>query len=55
MIAENSKPVEHNEFAADSHLLTVAQQQAESYNKGKVVTGIIGTADEWNREVDRIN
>ncbi|HIF9512616.1 TPA: 5'-methylthioadenosine/S-adenosylhomocysteine nucleosidase [Photobacterium damselae] len=54
-LREKGKPVEHTEFAADNHLLTVAQQQAKSYNKGKVVTGIIGTADEWNREVDRIN
>ncbi len=28
---------------------------AEGYSHGKVVEGKIGSADEWNREIDRIN
>ena len=54
-LREQGKLVEHNAFYADKGLLNIAQSMASSYKKGKVVTGIIGTADEWNREIDRIN
>ncbi|WP_412547371.1 hypothetical protein [Photobacterium piscicola] len=54
-LREQGKLVEHNNFAADKGLLHIATTMANNYTKGKVVTGIIGTADEWNREVDRIN
>lgn len=54
-LREQGKLVEHNAFYADQGLMNIAQSMASRYKKGKVVTGIIGTADEWNREVDRIN
>lgn len=54
-LREQGKLVEHNDFAADKGLLHIATTMANSYTKGKVVMGVIGTADEWNREVDRIN
>lgn len=54
-LRDQGKLVDHNAFYADKGLVDIAQSMASSYKKGKVVTGIIGTADEWNREVDRIN
>ncbi|SMY16277.1 5'-methylthioadenosine/S-adenosylhomocysteine nucleosidase [Photobacterium aquimaris] len=54
-LRDQGKLVEHNAFYADQGLINIAQSMASTYKKGKVVTGIIGTADEWNREVDRIN
>ncbi|SFG97669.1 adenosylhomocysteine nucleosidase [Desulfotomaculum arcticum] len=43
-----------NGFAGDPELIKVAQSVIDSYKQGNVVTGVIGTADEWNRELDRI-
>ena len=54
-LRDQGKLVDHVAFYADQGLVNIAQSMASSYKKGKVVTGIIGTADEWNREVDRIN
>ncbi|ANU26169.1 5'-methylthioadenosine nucleosidase [Planococcus versutus] len=42
-------------YDADSELLTAANKVKESYTKGKVVEGTIGSADLWNNEVDRIS
>ncbi len=54
-LREQGEVVAHNRFSADRDLLALAQSLAPTYSKGKVVTGVIGTGDEWNREVDRIN
>ncbi|MGL4475923.1 MAG: 5'-methylthioadenosine/S-adenosylhomocysteine nucleosidase [Shewanella sp.] len=54
-LRENGDVVKHNHFNADPALVALAQSLASTYTKGKVVTGIIGTGDEWNRELDRIN
>lgn len=43
-----------NGFEGDPELIKIAQTATDSYKHGKVVTGVIGTADEWNRELDRI-
>lgn len=42
------------EFEADKNLVETAMSLASSYEDGNVVEGIIGSADEWNRELDRI-
>lgn len=41
-------------FKSDSELVKAARDTAEEYSQGKVVVGKIGTADFWNREIDRI-
>ncbi|PKH26404.1 5'-methylthioadenosine nucleosidase [Enterobacterales bacterium CwR94] len=42
------------QFAADPQLLKAADQAVAGYQKGKVVSGVIGSADVWNSELDRI-
>ncbi|MGL4446974.1 MAG: 5'-methylthioadenosine/S-adenosylhomocysteine nucleosidase [Shewanella sp.] len=54
-LRENGEVVKHNHFKADPALVAAALSQAPHYTKGNVVKGIIGTGDEWNRELDRIN
>ncbi|WP_119008373.1 5'-methylthioadenosine/S-adenosylhomocysteine nucleosidase [Vibrio superstes] len=54
-LREDDKVVEHEQFFANPELVKLALEQAEHYSQGKVVKGVIGTADEWNRELDRIN
>ncbi|MGE0362467.1 MAG: 5'-methylthioadenosine/S-adenosylhomocysteine nucleosidase [Vicinamibacterales bacterium] len=41
-------------FAADGGLLAAAERAAPLYQRGRVVTGVIGSADVWNSEIDRI-
>lgn len=54
-LRENGKLVEHTSFAGDPELVGRALGMADRYQHGRVVAGIIGTADEWNRQVARIN
>lgn len=54
-LRENGKLVEHSSFAGDPELVGRALGMADRYQHGRVVAGIIGTADEWNRQVARIN
>ncbi|VVS91547.1 5'-methylthioadenosine/S-adenosylhomocysteine nucleosidase [Desulfoluna spongiiphila] len=49
------EPKEFQDFKGDSHLLKVAENTAGTYKNGKVVKGVIGSADQWNRELDRID
>lgn len=42
-------------FNADEQLLAAADKVIDSYRKGKVVRGVIGSSDVWNSELDRIN
>ncbi len=42
------------QFAADPQLMKAAEQAMPAYTKGKVVEGVIGSADVWNSELDRI-
>lgn len=42
-------------FNADEQLLAAADNVKDSYRKGKVVRGVIGSSDVWNSELDRIN
>jgi adenosylhomocysteine nucleosidase len=39
---------------ADEELLAMARSVRTSYTKGRVVDGVIGSADVWNSELDRI-
>ena len=41
-------------FEGDKELLAVANSVKDKYESGKVVEGTIGSADEWNKEIDRI-
>lgn len=54
-LRENGKLVEHSSFAGDPELVGRALGMADRYKHGRVVAGIIGTANEWNRQVARIN
>lgn len=45
---------ENKLFSGDQYLVETFTKEGSQYKHGKVVQGIIGTADEWNREVDRI-
>jgi adenosylhomocysteine nucleosidase len=51
---ENSKIEKYASFKSDSKLVKVALSVANKYKHGKVVKGKVGSADVWNREVDRI-
>ena len=42
------------QFPADANLLSIAEGVKGSYTQGKVVEGVIGSADVWNSELDRI-
>jgi adenosylhomocysteine nucleosidase len=42
------------QFPADSALLSVARSTAHLYLRGRVLEGVIGSADMWNDEIDRI-
>jgi len=41
-------------FRADERLVDVARRVGSSYTMGRVVDGVIGSADVWNSELDRI-
>lgn len=41
-------------FRADESLLEIARQMRAGYKPGRVVDGVIGSADVWNSELDRI-
>ncbi|MGL4738706.1 MAG: 5'-methylthioadenosine/S-adenosylhomocysteine nucleosidase [Cellulosilyticaceae bacterium] len=43
-----------NRFEGDEALLAAANSVKDTYKKGKIVEGTIGSADEWNKEIDRI-
>ncbi|MCG8530793.1 MAG: 5'-methylthioadenosine/S-adenosylhomocysteine nucleosidase [Desulfovibrionales bacterium] len=49
---------EHSEkgsvLKGDAALLDTAKRVAGAHTKGQVVEGVIGSADQWNRELDRI-
>ncbi|GAA0742712.1 5'-methylthioadenosine/S-adenosylhomocysteine nucleosidase [Clostridium oceanicum] len=50
----NGEMKEVKDFKGDAKLISAAKSVANSYKKGKVVEGVIGSADQWNRELDRI-
>ena len=54
MDVETGEATELASFKGDEKLLEVANRVKDTYKKGKVVEGTIGSADEWNKEIDRI-
>lgn len=48
----NGNKLENKTFSSDSKMLETAMKVP--YKNGKVVEGTIGTADQWNRELERI-
>ena len=54
-LRDNGRLVEHSSFAGDPELVGRALGMADRYQHGRLVAGIIGPADEWNRQVARIN
>ncbi|MGI9860892.1 stalk domain-containing protein [Moorella naiadis] len=50
----DGKEVSFHGFPGDPELIKIAQSVAGTYQHGRIVAGVIGTADEWNRELDRI-
>jgi hypothetical protein len=57
MLAEDEtdpEPIAIRHFYADPALLAAAQHVRHGYTAGQVVEGIIGSADVWNNELDRI-
>ena len=50
----NGEIVEHSSFEGDKTLLEAANSVKGKYTSGKIVEGTIGSADEWNKEIDRI-
>lgn len=47
------KKQENKYFVSDEKFMELAENL--EYGNGKVVRGVIGTADQWNRELERIN
>lgn len=45
---------EYATLSSDPELVEAAKRAAGEYKHGKVVEGVIGSADWWNREIDRI-
>lgn len=52
---EDKTPHTIRKFPADAQLLAVAESVKAGYKKGSVVEGVIGSADMWNSELDRIS
>ncbi|TVT80413.1 5'-methylthioadenosine/S-adenosylhomocysteine nucleosidase [Acinetobacter colistiniresistens] len=48
------EPIAIRKFEGDKELLTAAYKAKVNYTKGQVVEGVIGSADTWNNELDRI-
>lgn len=46
--------VKQFEYPADNTLLKTAQSVTDTYKSGKIVTGVISTADSWNNQVDKM-
>jgi adenosylhomocysteine nucleosidase len=51
---ENPDAHKMRRFSGDESLLAAARSVRGSYQKGRVVDGVIGSADVWNSELDRI-
>ncbi len=52
--AANKTFVKQFEYPADKTLLETAQSVRDTYKNGKVVTGVISTADSWNNQIDKM-
>ena len=52
---ENPDAHRMRRFRGDEQLLSAAKSVRDRYQKGKIVEGVIGSADVWNSEIDRID
>jgi adenosylhomocysteine nucleosidase len=52
---ENPDAHRMRRFTGDDGLLAAARSVSGRYQKGRVVEGVIGSADVWNSEIDRID
>jgi adenosylhomocysteine nucleosidase len=52
---ENPDAHKMRRFLGDEGLLAAARSVRERYQKGRVVEGVIGSAEVWNSEIDRIS
>lgn len=52
LLREGGERVRYESFAADAELLERAKNI--SYSGGKLFEGVVGSADQWNREVDKL-
>lgn len=52
LLREDGERVRYQSFTADAELLRTAL--AVPYAGGKLVQGVVGSADQWNREVDKL-
>jgi adenosylhomocysteine nucleosidase len=52
---ENPDAHRMRRFSGDEGLLAAARSVSGNYRKGRVVDGVIGSADVWNSEIDRID
>ncbi|MCY9513940.1 phosphorylase family protein [Paenibacillus apiarius] len=53
-LREHGTESSYDTFSSDPELVKAALSAAPAYKHGKVAEGFIGSADVWNREVDRI-
>lgn len=53
-ILVNGVLADFSSLESDPDLLEIALSLKDRYSKGNVVEGTIGSADEWNKELDRI-
>lgn len=51
-VREGDERVAYESFAASPTLLAAAREVA--YDGGRLVPGVVGSADQWNREVDKL-
>ncbi|MCM3112861.1 5'-methylthioadenosine/S-adenosylhomocysteine nucleosidase [Lederbergia lenta] len=51
---KNGEKQDYASLPSDPKLVEVAKSVADQYKHGKVVEGVIGSGDWWNREIDRI-
>ncbi len=52
--AANKTFTKQFEYPADKTLLETAKSVSDTYKKGKVVSGVISTADSWNNQIDKM-
>ncbi len=52
--ASSATPRHLATFKGDAALLAAARRVRQTYTRGKIVEGVIGSSDVWNDEVDRI-
>ena len=51
-LREGEEQVRHDSFEADPDLL--ARAKNVPYQRGKLHEGVVGSADQWNREIDKL-